>query len=195
MKTPNRIRLIAALSVGLGTATPATVPAQREDKSYSEATFGKRAFPSAAAGAVLLHLRNSPHEWGRGAAGFGKRIGSVFGKGVVNNSLRYAVGNLRHEQLGYDRLGEGGLKPRIRHALIRTVVTKKKTTGASTVAAGTLSGAFGSGLVSRLWQPARLRTWSSGFGSGGWSLGVSAGSNVVREFWPEIRHPRASRKR
>ncbi len=194
MTAPSRIRLIAALTVGLGTATPATVPAQREDKSYREATIGKRAWPRAAAGAALLHLRNSPHEWGRGAAGFGKRFGSVLGKQAVNNSLRYAVSSLRHEQLGYDRLGEGGFNPRIRHALIRTVVTKKKNTGAPTVAAGTLSGAFGSGLVSRLWQPARLHTWSSGFTSGGWSLGVTAGSNVVREFWPEIRHPRASRQ-
>jgi hypothetical protein len=193
---PSQIRLIAALSVGLGTATPATVPAQRdEDKSYGEATFGKRAWPKAAASAALLHLRNSPHEWGGGVGGFGKRFGSIFGKHVVNNSLRYAVGNLRHEQLGYDRLGEGGFKARIRHALLRTVVTKKKTTGARTVAAGNISGAFGSGFVSRLWQPARLHTWSSGVASGGWSLGVTAGSNVAREFWPEIRHPRASRQR
>jgi hypothetical protein len=28
-----------------------------------------------------------------------------------------------------------------------------------------------------------------GFGSAGISLGVDAGLNVVREFWPEIRHP------
>jgi len=34
---------------------------------------------------------------------------------------------------------------------------------------------------------------SSGFATGGIMLGVDAGSNVVREFWPEIRHPRRRR--
>jgi len=29
----------------------------------------------------------------------------------------------------------------------------------------------------------------SGFASGGITLGVDAGMHVIREFWPEIRHP------
>ena len=48
-------------------------------------------------------------------------------------------------------------------------------------------------FVSRLWQPARLHTVSSGLSSSGISLGADAASNVVREFWPEIRHPRRRR--
>jgi hypothetical protein len=58
------------------------------------------------------------------------------------------------------------------------------------VNAGEISGAVGSGLISRLWQPASTRTLAAGFTSAGITLGVDAGQNVVREFWPEIRHPR-----
>jgi len=44
-------------------------------------------------------------------------------------------------------------------------------------------------LISRAWQPARQHTLGSGLATAGIILGADAGSNVVREFWPEIRHP------
>ncbi len=69
-------------------------------------------------------------------------------------------------------------------------MTHKTTTGDRTVAAGQITGAIGSGLVSRLWQPASVSSVASGFASGGITLGVDAGLNVVKEFWPNIRHPR-----
>jgi len=78
---------------------------------------------------------------------------------------------------------------RMKYALVSTVVTHKTTTGKRTPALGRISGDFGSGLISRAWQPARLHTLGSGLATGGIMLGVDAGSNVVREFWPEIRHP------
>ena len=78
----------------------------------------------------------------------------------------------------------------MKYALVGTVMTHKTTTGDRTVAAGQITGAIGSGLVSRLWQPASVSSVASGFASGGITLGVDAGLNVVKEFWPNIRHPR-----
>jgi hypothetical protein len=72
---------------------------------------------------------------------------------------------------------------------VGVVITHKTTTGKPTIAKGELSGAVGSGLISRLWQPASTRTVAAGFSSAGITLGVDAAGNVVREFWPEIRHP------
>lgn len=69
------------------------------------------------------------------------------------------------------------------------MVTHKTTTEKPTLAVGEISGALGSGLISRLWQPASVGSVGSGFASGGITLAVDAGANVVREFWPEIRHP------
>jgi hypothetical protein len=79
----------------------------------------------------------------------------------------------------------------VEYALVGVVITHKTTTGKPTVAKGELSGAIGSGLISRLWQPASVRTVSAGFSSAGITLGVDATGNVVKEFWPEIRHPRS----
>lgn len=78
----------------------------------------------------------------------------------------------------------------MKYALMGVVVTHK-TDGnhRRTVNAGEISGAVGSGLISRLWQPASTRAVAAGFASAGITMGVDAGQNVVREFWPEIRHP------
>jgi hypothetical protein len=72
---------------------------------------------------------------------------------------------------------------------LATVITHKTTTGKKTLATGEISGTIGSELISRLWQPASTRTVGLGFMSGGITLAIDAGSNVFREFWPEIHHP------
>lgn len=156
---------------------------------YVKDTFGRKAAIRTGISAGTQQLRNSPHEWGRGAAGFGKRVASAFGQHVVKNSIEYPIAALRHEELGYRPSGKRGFGPRLGYALSSTVITHKTTTGKKTVAAGRISGAVGSGFISRVWQPARLHTFSSGAASAGVMLGIDAGNNVVREFWPEIRHP------
>ena len=75
-------------------------------------------------------------------------------------------------------------------ALKATVITRKTTNGRKTVGSGKIAGNFGSGLISRAWQPTRLRTVSGGLATGGMMMGADATSNVVQEFWPEIRHPK-----
>jgi len=164
---------------------------QSEGKKYLKQTFSPAAAGKAGLGAAVTQATNTPSEWGQGAAGFGKRLGSAFGKHLVARGIKYPVAKVFHEEFSYQRSDKTGFGPRLEHALVATVITRKTTNGKKTVAKGELAGAFGSGLVSRLWQPASTRTVGLGFVSGGITLGVDAGGNVLREFWPEIRHPRA----
>src|SRR5216683_3615295 len=178
---------VAIFLLAAGLATPAEHP---DRDRFVKRTFGKPALVKTGIGAGIMEATNSPHEWGQGAAGFGKRVGSVFGKHVIKSSIQTTVGKIRHEELDYHPSGKQGFGPRMKYALLSAVVTRKTTTGKKTIASGRISGAFGSGFISRLWMPARLHTVSSGISSSGISLGADAGNNVVREFWPEIRHPR-----
>jgi hypothetical protein len=100
---------------------------------------------------------------------------------------------MRHEVLGYQRSTDTRFRPRLEHALLATVYTHKTTTGKKTVNTHEIAGAIGSGLISRLWQPASVRSLSMGFASAGITLGADAGTNVLREFWPDIRHPHRHR--
>ena len=165
-------------------AAPATRGNHPYRSKYWRDTFGRRAALETGAGAAIQHARNSPHEWGGGMAGFGKRLGSGFGEHVVKNTIQFGVASARHEALGYQPSGKRGFGPRLKYALVNTVVTHKTTTGKRTPAVGRMSGAFGSGFISRAWQPARLHTVSSGAATGGVMLGIDAGRNVAQEFWP-----------
>jgi hypothetical protein len=184
-----RCQLITILLLFAATVQPAEKTLHPYRSRYVKDTFGKRAALRTGASAGIQQLRNSPHEWGRGGSGFGKRVGSAFGQHIIKNSIQYPIAAIRHEELSYRPSGKKGFGPRLGYALTSTVITHKTTTGKKTIAAGRISGAMGSGFISRAWQPARLHTFSSGAASGGIMLGVDAGNNVVREFWPEIRHP------
>jgi hypothetical protein len=179
-----RSKLITIALLLAAAAQPAQNGRHPYRSRYVKDTFGKRAAVRAGAGAGIQQLRNSPHEWGQGVKGFGKRVGSGFAQHVVKNSIQYPIAAVRHEELGYRPSGKKGFGPRLGYALSSTVITHKTTTGKKTVASGRIAGAMGSGLISRAWQPAALHTASSGIASGGIMLGVDAGTNVAREFWP-----------
>jgi hypothetical protein len=147
-------------------------------------TFGEKAVLRSAGSAAFGQALRRPVEWARTAAGYGRRAGSGFAQYTVRTGIQFAVGALRREEQRYQRAEVTGVWKRTRHALLATLIVPRKNREGRTVAAGRLSGAFGGGLVSRLWQPVRLRTFSSGFASGGISLGFEAGLNVLREFWP-----------
>jgi hypothetical protein len=165
--------------------------ADEERKPLVKRWFGKAALIRSGASTAWGYAWNRPHEWGRGVPGLGKRFASSVGTRMVSSTVSMGVAAWRHEDLSYTPSDETGFKPRLRHALLSTVIAKKKTTGQPTVASGRISGALAGGFVSRLWQPARLHTFSSGLTTSGISLGMEAGFHVAREFWPEIRHPRS----
>ncbi len=177
-------------------ATETSAERAAPHESWLHHVFGRpAAYARTAAYAGIEQVKGDPYEWGGGMAGYAKRFGSVFGKHIVKSSIQYQVARLRDEELVYTPSGREGFRPRLTYALVSTVVTRKTTTGERTVSTSEISAVVGSGLISRLWQPASLRTIGGGFGSAGISLGSDAGYNVVREFWPEIRHPRRAKAR
>jgi hypothetical protein len=158
-------------------------------EGYKREIVGKKAILMTGGRAVAGQVLDTPKGWGRGLSGFGKRVASGFTTHIVMITIEYPIAALRHEDLLYHPSMETGFGPRMKHALLSTVITQKTTTGKNTVASGRIAGAFGSGLISRLWQPAASKTIGLGFASGGICLGADAGFNVVREFWPRHKKP------
>jgi hypothetical protein len=178
------------------TNSTSTKTEEREspDKTYLKHTFGPAAVGRAAMGAGVDQATDTPSEWGTGAQGFGKRFASSFAKHIIKKGIQYPVAKLFHEELSYQRSDKTGFGPRLKYALTGVVTTHKTTDGSRTLAKGELAGAFGSGLISRAWQPASVRTVAAGFSSAGVTLGMDAAANVLKEFWPEIRHPHSHGK-
>ena len=173
----------------LGPLAVAADPKESDRKHLVKTTFGPTAVARGAAGAAISQLNDTPKEWGQGMLGFGRRFGSSFGFHIVKKGIEYPVAKLRHEEFGYHPSDKEGFKPRMIYALEAVVITHKTTDHSKTVHSAELSGAFGAGFISRLWQPASTRTIAGGFSSAGLTLAIDAGTNVLHEFWPEIRHP------
>jgi hypothetical protein len=184
MRTLSAVLIIATSQFAI-----ASNPQDSDAKTYVKRTYGPVAVGRSAVGATLAQGTDTPQEWGQGAAGFGRRFASAFGQHIIKKSIEYPVAKLRHEPFGYRPSDKNGFKSRLLYALMAVVITHKTTDGSRTVHSAEISGDFGAGLLSRLWQPASTRTLAAGFGSAGAMLAADAGYNVLREFWPEIRHP------
>jgi hypothetical protein len=171
----------------LQASTPADPPNQ---KSFLRHLFGPRGVIFAGISTAIQHARDVPAEWGSGLGGLGRRYASAVGQHLVNASVHFGVAKALHEDLKYYPSETPGFGPRVKHALVSTVWVRKTNRAGEAPAFSRFSGALAGGFVSKTWQPARFHTFAGGMSSAGISLAVDAGVNVLREFWPEIRHPR-----
>jgi hypothetical protein len=166
---------------------------QSPASEYAHRLFNPASGVRSAVAAGIDQAAGTPSEWGGGIKGFGRRLGSAFGTHIIRSTIHFGVSKMLHEELDYHRSEKQGFRPRFTYALVATVVTRKTTTQKQTVAVGEISGILGGGLISRLWHPVRFHTVGSGLSSAGIGFAAEAGMNVMREFWPEIRHPRRGR--
>ena len=165
-------------------------------REYRHRLVNKRSLGMAGASAALGQIRNHPHEWGQGPAGFAKRFGSALGTHMVKETIQFGVATWHHEDPHYYRSNLHGTMPRLEYAVKSTFIVPRTDRPGKTVAASRLSGAFGAGLISRAWQPASTAGIGAGVASGGIMLGADVGMNVAREFWPrKARRVAYSRRR
>lgn len=181
--------LIIVLLAGAGIQAFAAERAHPYRRDWKHAMFSKPAIAGTAARAGIAHAFNHPQVWGRGASGFGKRLGTSFGVHAVGTTVEYAVAASLHEDLHYHRSNDPRFGPRLRHALVSTVWTRNTRNGKHRPAVGRLSGHAAAGAVSQAWVPA-----ASGASTAGIGLAADAGANVGREFWPRHHQRRQVRR-
>jgi hypothetical protein len=159
-------------------------------------TATRSALARSAGSAAFNHLRNSPHEWGRGPAGFVKRFGSSAGRHAIKTGIEIGVGAAHHEDLRYRRSNLHGTLPRMGYAVRHTfIVPSSRKPGKRKLALGRISGNMGAGMISRTWMPASAAGIGAGVASGGIGLGADVGMNMAREFWPRKHHRRKIARR
>jgi len=157
---------------------------------WKRSTVGKSAVGGVVGGAAFGQMTGHPKNYGGGAAGFGKRVGAGFATHAVGTTVHHAIAAPLHENLHYERSTKSGFGPRLGHALTSTVIARNTKTGKHQVAAGRLSGHAASGAFSQAAMHA-----GSGAATAGVGIGVEAGANVAREFWPRHKGHVARRSR
>jgi len=180
-------KTLAALMVLLAAPLCAQNLEDNHFRDFKRKLIWKGPLLKTAVSAAFNEIRNSPHEWGRGWEGFGKRAGNSFGQRIIKASVELGVSEWTHEDLHYHRLGDGGFFKRVGHATLSTFWVPRDNGNGSTLAVGRISGAFAAGQISRTWMPDRVATFGAGVQTWGSSLGLDVGLNLVKEFWPRRR--------
>jgi hypothetical protein len=163
-----------------------TAPSTPLHQPVLKRLFSVAAVTSTVPGAILQQVHDWPDEWGRKRLGFEKRLGSLYGQFVVGVLIEDGVKAIHPEDTRYRRLGQGNLFRRVGHVITDTV-TARKPDDSRTVALSMPANAYGSWAIATLWSPREYRTAESIFEWGTAGMGVSAGTNLLREFWPDLK--------
>ncbi|MBV6430031.1 MAG: hypothetical protein IANPNBLG_00134 [Bryobacteraceae bacterium] len=162
-------------------------------KLYLVTAYGPQPIAFSAASAGFHQWVDTPHEWGQGMRGYGRRVASRFAQNAIEETTRMGIGLALHEDPRYIESGQTRFWARIGYALKYTLLTRRDN-GGDTIAVGRICGVLAGGLLSRTWQPDSTRGYGQGIEAAGYSFAADAGNSVFREFWPDIRR-RVFRKR
>jgi hypothetical protein len=104
----------------------------------------------------------------------------------IPSSLQFGIGAVLKEDPRYFASTERGVWRRTRHAVSHTVMVKNDY-DRRVFSYGKVTGTLGASFISRTWHPERQRTAGHALGNAGLSIGMEAGWNLLREFWPDIK--------
>jgi len=139
-----------------------------------------------AAGAGLGMAMNTNSGYGQGAEGYFKRWGAGMAFSASNQLIgTYAIASLAHQDPRYFVENSGNFKESVRYAVTRVFVARYDDghTGANWAQ---ILGPLGAAGLANTYLPSNNRTAGHTFENYGISLGIAAGVNVLREYWPHI---------
>jgi hypothetical protein len=140
----------------------------------------------AAAGAGIGQWRNGPYEWELGIEGYGRRYASSYGYVVIQNVAAFGLDSTLHIDPRYHPSGSAPFWDRMKYAVKQTAITHGDD-GRPAFNWSAIGGHLAAAQIAEAWHPDRSSSIGGGFVRGGIGIGSNALSNVLREFWPDIR--------
>jgi hypothetical protein len=137
--------------------------------------------------AAYGQLDNDNKSFGQGWAGYGKRVGTSYADQVIGNMMTEGIyPSLLHEDPRYFRRGHGTVWSRTLYAATRVFVTRTDSGGHRFNFSEVLGNATAV-AISNSYYPDN-RTAGDAVEKLGMQIGIDAASQVLKEFWPDIRH-------
>ena len=130
---------------------------------------------------------NSIPALGTGARGFRRYYWREFTDQVSGTFFTEAIfPTLTHEDPRYYTFGKDGFFRRASFALSRTFITKNDH-GTNEFNISEIGGNASEAILSNLYYPAAERGFSKSAKNFATQIVITAGANVLKEFWPDIR--------
>lgn len=145
--------------------------------------------------AGIGQAQNSEPSYGQGAEGYGKRYGTVFADGTIENFMASAVlPSLLHQDPRFYQLGKGGFWHRTGYALSRLFITRSDS-GNHQFNFSEICGAGAAAAISTYsYHPSSDRNFSNVASGWGTQMGYDGLTFVVKEFWPDIKRKLTKKK-
>ena len=176
--------------------TPVYLPQTRHERWHGylhETLLGTMPAARIFGTAFLEHLGRQPVEWGLGAHGYihrvENRIYSTAIDGTVHSSMAAALGQDTRYLPSEDR----ATMDRVAHALKRTFITRNQS-GNSVPDVSGLAGIYAGTMLPMYWHPRRYSPLAQGVRAGNFGVMFQAGSNLLKEFQPDLKRLLAKRK-
>lgn len=136
--------------------------------------------------ATLYQLEDQNPSFGQGMAGYGKRYAAAYGDQMVGNMMTEGIfPSLLHEDPRYFRVGQGSRKSRLVRALSQIVVTRTDS-GGRTFNFAEWGGNAAAAALGNAWYP-DTRTAGDNAQKLLVACATDAFSNVLKEFWPDVK--------
>jgi len=136
---------------------------------------------------ISMSQRSVP-QFSDGADSFARYYYHIFAdQGVGNLFTEFALAAALKQDPRYFTLGRGGFFKRTGYALSRLAVTRTDR-GGSAINFSEIVGNGAAAGISGLYYPAQYRTWTKTGQRWEEQLALDGVFNVVKEFWPDIRH-------
>jgi hypothetical protein len=137
--------------------------------------------------AAYGQLDNSHPEFGQGWAGYGRRVGTSYADQAIGNMMTEGIfPSILHEDPRYFRRGYGSVWSRTVYAATRVFVTRTDSGGTRFNFSEVLGNAAGT-AISNAYYPDN-RDAVDNIEKLGSQIGIDAASQVLKEFWPDIKH-------
>jgi hypothetical protein len=150
--------------------------------NYVFDAFGPYPLVAAAFAAGIGQAYNTPPEWRQGAAGYGERIGSAFGIAAVSTTTLYGLADVFKEDTLYYRCECRGLGPRLGHAVISTLTSRRGEDGHRIFSFPALIAPYAGTMTAvYAWYPGRYNG-KDALRMGNYTLLGYVGGNIAMEF-------------
>jgi hypothetical protein len=137
--------------------------------------------------AFLEHIGHQPVQWGVGIHGYSRRLQNRIYSTMIDGTVHFGMAALLHQDTRYLRSPNGGAVRRVRHALGRTLFTYNQSGGRVFDISG-LGGIYAGTMLPMYWHPRGYSPLGQGVREGNFGVMFQAGSNLLKEFRPDIEH-------
>ena len=156
-------------------------------------SFDGAVYPTALVMSLIYQAEDANPSFGQGLKGYARRAGTAFGDQMIGNMMTEGfMPALLHEDPRYFRIGEGSFGHRLWYAATRTVVTTTDSDRKMFNFAEWTGNSVAVGISNLYYQDGR--TWQDNVERLLVQCGTDTLSNVLKEFWPDVKRHFAKKK-